>query len=149
MATLHKILFGSALLALAGVAQAQGSPSTMTTGPAAGVAAPVPVDNASGSSASGSGSATSGIGAAGTTAAPIATPAPAGATSTPSAGTSTDPYVQRREARKQAKAEYKDKKRAAKQEYKEDKREANAALKASRNEPGVQRNVGGTQSSGR
>jgi F0F1-type ATP synthase membrane subunit b/b' len=44
---------------------------------------------------------------------------------------SADPYVQRREARKQAKDEYKQSKKDAKQQYKADKKEADALLKQS------------------
>jgi F0F1-type ATP synthase membrane subunit b/b' len=46
--------------------------------------------------------------------------------------------VERREAKKQAKEDYKAKKKAAKQEYKEEKKEANAKLKAAGQADGVQ-----------
>jgi len=42
---------------------------------------------------------------------------------------SGDPYVLRREARKQAKDEYKQNKKSAKQQYKTEKKEADALLK--------------------
>jgi hypothetical protein len=63
------------------------------------------------------------------------TPAPAASANTSSQA--QDPYVQRREAKAQAKSEYKaakkeakQVKKQAKQEYQADKREANAQLKA-------------------
>jgi F0F1-type ATP synthase membrane subunit b/b' len=46
--------------------------------------------------------------------------------------------VERREAKKQAKDDYKAKKKTAKQEYKEEKKEADANLKAARQPDGVQ-----------
>jgi hypothetical protein len=51
---------------------------------------------------------------------------------------SEDPIIQRRLAKKRAKAEYKAQKKAAKQEYKEEKQEANANLKAMRQTQGLQ-----------
>lgn len=53
------------------------------------------------------------------------------ASGNPANSAATDPYVQRREARREAKADYKEKKKAAKQEYKEEKKDANALLKDS------------------
>lgn len=86
MATMHKIRFGSALVALTGLAHAQ---STM---PAPAAIPAGPTDNSSGGIAPGAGSTSSGAGAT--------------VTNNPTTSASNDPYVQRREARKQTKAEY-------------------------------------------
>lgn len=51
--------------------------------------------------------------------------------------------MQRRQARKEAKEEYKDSKKAAKQQYKDDKKEANALIKDSNASSPMQRNVDG------
>lgn len=125
----HKILLASALFAMTNLTWAQGTitapPDASTTAPAAtaGSGTSGSTDTTSGSSAAGSSGVTVGTGAA--------TPATSTATN-PAASGSVDPYVQRREARKQAKAEYKESKKVARQEYKQDKKEANATLKAAR-----------------
>ncbi len=70
--------------------------------------------------------------------------APAGtssATTNPAASGSVDPYVKRREERRQAKEEYKAKKKVAKQAYKKGKKSADADLKASGAKPAAQGNI--------
>ncbi|NQE50840.1 hypothetical protein [Herbaspirillum rubrisubalbicans] len=59
---------------------------------------------------------------------------------TPSAVPSNDPFVQKRQADADAKAEYKAQKKAAKQEYKSDKKAAKAQLKQEKMESTAQRN---------
>ncbi|HJU71639.1 MAG TPA: hypothetical protein VJ603_07315 [Paucimonas sp.] len=51
--------------------------------------------------------------------------------------TRDDPYIQRRIAKKQAKAEYKARVKAAKQDYRAEKKEANQELKAARQGEGA------------
>jgi hypothetical protein len=88
-----------------------------------------------GSTASGADVATPAAGGASATATPAVTTSPA--------STSNDPYVQRREARKEAKQEYKARVKEAKQDYKAAKKEANAQLKSAKTTPPDQRNVDG------
>lgn len=128
MTKLHKILFGSALVAMTNLALAQSSTATDSTTTTPSAPSTLPAAGTSGTTDVSSGAA---------------------ATTNPAVSGSTDPYVQRREARKQAKADYKATKKTAKQEYKAEKREANAALKASGDAPGVQRNTDGVSSSGK
>lgn len=67
--------------------------------------------------------------------------APMSATATtPSAVPSNDPFVQKRQADADAKAEYKAQKKAAKQEYKDDKKAAKAQLKQEKKDSTAQRN---------
>lgn len=115
----HKLLLGSALIALASLAHAQAAGNT-------GVA-PSPTPGATTSPSTG----------ATTTVVP-----------NPANSAATDPYVQRREARKQAKEEYKARKKAAKQEYKTAKQAADANLKASGATTGVQPGAGDLESGG-
>ena len=93
-----------------------------------------------GSAASGADAATPA--ASGTSAATAATPA----VTTSPASTSNDPYVQRREARKEAKQEYKARVKESKQDYKAAKKEANQELKSAKTTPPDQRNVDGADS---
>ncbi|ADJ61575.1 MULTISPECIES: hypothetical protein [Herbaspirillum] len=53
---------------------------------------------------------------------------------------SNDPFVQKRQADADAKAQYKAEKKAAKQEYKQDRAQAKAQLKQERQESTAQRN---------
>lgn len=73
------------------------------------------------------------------------------ATSASSSSTSSDPFVERREAKKEAKREYKAEKKDAKQEYKQAKKEANAKLKSSGDRSTTEKNLdvpGTSKSSG-
>ncbi|HZG21043.1 MAG TPA: hypothetical protein VE092_13570 [Herbaspirillum sp.] len=72
-------------------------------------------------------------------AAPTA-PATMSSGTTPSAVPSNDPFVQKRQADADAKAEYKAQKKAAKQEYKADKKAAKAQLKQEKKASTAQRN---------
>jgi F0F1-type ATP synthase membrane subunit b/b' len=58
-------------------------------------------------------------------------PSASSSTATTAPGASKDPYVERREARREAKDELKARKKAAKEDYKAAKKDANAELKAS------------------
>ncbi|BEV13259.1 hypothetical protein HBDW_00470 [Herbaspirillum sp. DW155] len=69
-----------------------------------------------------------------------AAPMSAASTTTPSAVPSNDPFVQKRQADADAKAEYKAQKKAAKQEYKADKKAAKEQLKQEKMESTAQRN---------
>lgn len=104
----HKLLLGSALIALAVLAHA--ADGTSGASDAAGPGAPPP------------------SGAAATT---TAVPNPAN-------NAATDPYVQRREATSKAKAEYNAKKKAAKEEYKAAKKAIDADMKASGSAAGAE-----------
>ncbi|EJM97062.1 hypothetical protein [Herbaspirillum sp. YR522] len=72
----------------------------------------------------------------GMTAGAMAQSAPATTTGTPS----NDPFVQKRQADADAKAEYKDQKKSAKSEYKADKKAAKQQLKQERKESRAARN---------
>jgi hypothetical protein len=129
MARLHQILFGSAVLACAQLAFAQ-TAADITTGPHTPATVPpsaVPEAN---------GAQTSGGVAPGTTpdqpqgglvvGTIVQTQPPTVAPS--AAQMSNDPFVQRREARAQARREYRARVQAAKEEYREDRRAADALL---------------------
>jgi hypothetical protein len=115
---LQKLLIASSIVALAGVAQAQGTSGSSDT-----------------SSSTSSAVGVSGTGTAPTTspssAAPGAAATPLATSDNPANSAANDPYVKRRVEKKAAKEEYKAQKKAAKAEYKAQKKEANAELKAS------------------
>ncbi|MBG7621939.1 hypothetical protein I5R65_20915 [Herbaspirillum sp. AP02] len=73
-------------------------------------------------------------------AAPTA-PMSSASSASPSAVPSNDPFVQKRQADSDAKAEYKAQKKAAKQEYKSDKKAARAQLKQEKKESTAERNA--------
>jgi hypothetical protein len=74
------------------------------------------------------------------TGAPLSAPNSVNATAVPSSGQSNDPYVQKRQADSEAKAEYKDRKKEAKRQAKMEKRAAKSDLKAEKSASTAQRN---------
>ena len=127
MVKLHHLLVGSAVLACVQLAHAQAA-ADVTTGPQTPITVPpAAVPETNGAMTSGvtepTDPATSGGIVVGTI---IQTQPP---TDTPSAAElSNDPFVQRREARAQARQEYRARVEAARREYREDKRAADALL---------------------
>ena len=104
----HKLLLATAVMAFTQFAYAQSSDTSGTTAGSTGSATSAPL---------------------GTTSPTVTSPAPADASSGASAQ-AKDPLVERREARKQAKDDYKANKKAAKAEYKADKKSAKENYKA-------------------
>lgn len=124
----NKILLGSALLAVMHFAHAQTAADALGSSPSQeyeieeyGVeVTPYTTEGATSGSGSVSGSSESAL-----------TPQTVTVISAPFTVGSTDPFVQRREARAQAREEYEASKRAARREYKEEKREADAEFRQS------------------
>lgn len=116
MFTPRKALLASAIMVFANMGYAQSADVSATTSGAptaqGSVVAP-PVTSGTGGSASASGATSGASSSAGITAAQ-----------------SDDPLIQRREARKQAKDEYKARKQDAREQYKEDRREAKQDYRA-------------------
>lgn len=127
MAIKNKLLFGSAMLALAQFSYAQSAAEMMQGAPPASPATPYTSEGISGESGASVMPETSGASSASgepriDTITIISGPFTAG---------STDPFVQRREALAQARDEYRARQEAARQEYREDRREANTEFKES------------------
>jgi hypothetical protein len=136
MSTLmHKLLIGSAALALAQLAQAQSATVITATPavPADAAAAPAPAQN--GQALSSGAPAPQGAAAAGSGVPVMVVPAPnQTVASNPATDGSNDPLIQRRKEKAQAKAEYEARVKAAKSEYKQDKHDAKSAYRQDKRE---------------
>lgn len=115
----HQILFGSAIIALTQLAQAQSAAEAVGMPPDAETT-PYTSEGMSGTSGSDVTSGESAASGGGDTVTVISGPFAVGP---------TDPFVQRREAKAQARQEYRERKEAARREYQEDKREANTEFR--------------------
>ena len=132
MNTLRNVVIGSAVLVFANMAMAQSQPTDPTTinSPPATQSTPSDINSNSNINSTPPSQTSQDL-----TQTPTDVPS--------SAQTSPDPYVQKRQANRMAKDEYKTEKSAAKQDLKENKAAARAELRESRRQSAQNRNVDG------
>jgi hypothetical protein len=121
MKNLRNLLLAASITVISAAAMAQANQATNPAGPPS----------------SGTGATTTPTRGTG---APLSDPNAVNRTSVPSSGQSNDPYVQKRQADSEARADYKDRKKAAKQQAKMEKKHAKAELKAEKAQSTAERN---------